>query len=169
MENLLDRDASHLLSHFVIFTSYSLIVECEGNKEPCLQVEQRAQLDGRAAYCGGDFLCDLVRFRLGHMNGIQNYLSNTEDMQNSYQRSRKMHNMSTMYNTLWWIRWYQYSSEKNCNYCSYDTKKRQQPTAGHFRQPFANGSLLLFWIWHVMAWALESYTESEILWKWWVI
>lgn len=29
-----------------------------GNKEPCLQVEQRAQLDGRAAYCGGDFLCN---------------------------------------------------------------------------------------------------------------
>ena len=57
--------SSHLLSHFVIFCSYSLIVEYEGNKEPCLQVEQRAQLDGRAAYCGGDFLCDLVRFRSG--------------------------------------------------------------------------------------------------------
>ena len=28
-----------------------------GREEPCLQVSQRAHLDGRPAFCGGDFLC----------------------------------------------------------------------------------------------------------------
>ena len=32
-----------------------------GREEPCLQVSQRAQLDGRPAFCGGDFLCHLER------------------------------------------------------------------------------------------------------------
>lgn len=37
-----------------IFDSLGL----SGREEPCLQVSQRAQLDGRPAFCGGDFLCN---------------------------------------------------------------------------------------------------------------